>query len=57
MIAPIKPNNKNVAADLDKLDPSQREAVESEDKNIVIKAPAGSGKALDNNTNVLTSTG
>lgn len=44
MIAPIKPNNKNVAADLDKLDPSQREAVESEDKNIVIKAPAGSGK-------------
>ena len=44
MIAPIKLNNKNVAADLDKLDPSQREAVESEDKNIVIKAPAGSGK-------------
>lgn len=42
---------------LSKLDNYQRDAVKSEDKNIVIKAPAGSGKALCNGTKVLTDCG
>lgn len=39
---------------LAKLDESQREAAESEADKVVIRAPAGSGKALKNGTNVLT---
>lgn len=39
---------------LAKLDEFQREAAESEADKVVIRAPAGSGKALKNGTNVLT---
>lgn len=51
----IQPNKFELK--LDTLDPSQYAAVTSEKENILLKAPAGSGKALDNNTNVLTSKG
>lgn len=51
----IQPNKFELK--LDTLDSSQYAAVTSEKENILLKAPAGSGKALDNNTNVLTSKG
>ena len=55
-MAIIQPN-KDFQVDLNSLDDSQYKAVTSTDDNILIRASAGSGKALDNNTNVLTSKG
>ena len=36
---------------------SQQKAIDATEDNIIIRAPAGSGKALDNKTGVLTPTG
>ena len=42
---------------LDRLDEYQRVAAMSDSPNLVIKAPAGAGKALRNGTKVLTELG
>ena len=39
-----EPRNKNFEVDLNRLDNTQRSAIENDSDNIVIKAPAGSGK-------------
>ena len=49
-----KVKNENFEVNINKLDDSQRAAVQSQGSNIVIRASAGSGKALRNGTNVLT---
>ena len=53
----LKKNNANFEVDLNKLDASQKDVVVSQESNIVIRASAGSGKALRNGTNVLTMQG
>ena len=55
----LKRNNdinfeQHLQENLAKLDDSQSAAVQSDGANILIKAPAGSGKALKNGTHVLT---
>lgn len=50
-------NKDNYQDNINNLDSSQSKAVFAEADNVVIKAPAGSGKALRNGTQVLTSNG
>lgn len=49
--------NDDFEVELNKLDDSQRAAVEAKEENIVITASAGSGKALRNGTKVATING
>lgn len=50
----LQTKNENFEVNFNKLDDSQRAAVEASSNNTVIRAAAGSGKALRNGTNVLT---
>ena len=42
----LKKNNANFEVDLNKLDVSQKDAVVSQESNVVIRASAGSGKTF-----------
>ena len=48
----IKTRNENFEVNFNKLDDSQRAAVEALGNNVVIRASAGSGKALKNGTSI-----